>query len=171
MSRRVDLYISLFIVLIGAVYLWMNSQIFQATQNDPIGERGFPAALGLVVVIGGAVGAIRAFMNLRAEPEPLMEVRFNEPGDEEAYPASSTRPIVMWALCLVWVVTVEPVGYLIVTALWAGVELWLLGFRKPVNLVVLAVLGSFLTWFIFDFLLMINLPGGVLAPLTDGLHL
>lgn len=171
MSKRVELGLSVLVVIGGVAWIIGAQNIRHSLKTDQIGEQGFPLILGAIFVIGGSVLVWRNYQAWRADARPQTP-QINEPGDEEPdLPASNTRPLVMWGVCMAWTVAVGPIGFLIVTPILIAAELWLMDFRRPIPVLVIALLGSFLMWFTFDFLLMINIPGGLLAPITDPLHL
>lgn len=172
MSKRVQLIMAILVVVGGGLWLFGATFIRHSLKTDYIGEAGFAVAIGLIAVAAGIVLVIRYRGALRAAPEPGRSTAINEPGDDQPLvPASTTRPLVMWAVGGAWTFLVEPLGFLIATPILIGIELWLLGFRRHVPLVLIAVIGGTLMWIAFDFLLRINLPGGILGPLTDRLHL
>jgi putative tricarboxylic transport membrane protein len=168
-SKRVELAVAIALTAFGVFYLDLASHITRSVKNDPIGERGVPYALGTFFVIGGVVLIIRALLSARRDG--WVRPGANEPGDEPEYPSSSVRPLVMWAVFAAWAFFVADVGFLILTPFAIAIELWLLWFRRPIRLAALSIFGTAFIWVVFDYLLQINLPAGLLESVTEGWQL
>ena len=54
-----------------------------------------------------------------------------------------------------------------VSMILSGIVMWLIGVRKPVQLVLIAVLVPLGMWLVFYKLLQVNIPMGVLQFLRD----
>jgi putative tricarboxylic transport membrane protein len=157
------------IVLFGIAWLYGASMIHSGLKNDAIGEAGVPYAIGIILVGIGCYLAVTQFLALRATPQVVAPLK--DKGDEPEYTVSNVRPLLMFAICMAWVVLLEPVGFMIVTAIVLALILWLMEFRRPVPLASLSIISSIFLFVVFDVLLRINLPGGVLGPITDTWHL
>ena len=165
MSRRVDLAIGIAIVLGGILWIYGATQIHHTIEVDAIGEAGVPIALGVLFILGGLYVSVRA-----AVQRHLVPVRAKSDG-EAGHPESDVRPLLIWATALVWALTVDLVGFLIVTPLVTAVLLWLLEYHSLPRLTVISIgvtLGLFL---LLDVGLRVNLPAGPLAPVIDPIHL
>ena len=71
------------------------------------------------------------------------------------------------ALCALYVWGFRTLGYVLVSMILSGIVMWLIGVRKPVQLVLIAVLVPLGMWLVFYKLLQVNIPMGVLQFLRD----
>ena len=71
------------------------------------------------------------------------------------------------ALCALYVWGFRSLGYVFVSMILSGIVMWLIGVRKPVQLVLIAVLVPLGMWLVFYKLLQVNIPMGVLQFLRD----
>ena len=70
-------------------------------------------------------------------------------------------------LCALYVWDFRSLGYVLVSMILSGIIMWLIGVRKPVQLVLIAVLVPLGMWLVFYKLLQVNIPMGVLQFLRD----
>ncbi|MBI2755958.1 MAG: tripartite tricarboxylate transporter TctB family protein [Chloroflexi bacterium] len=169
MDRRVDLSIAVVLVVAGLAWLYGASLIRRTESVDPIGESGFPIALGLLFVVGGLIIAVRVALSLRRSHQPAADGVDNT--DEDAHPVSAKRPLLIWGACALWVLALEPIGFLLATPLLLAAELWLLEFRRPIPLVSVALVTTIALFVILDILLKVSLPVGPLAPFAGRVRL
>ena len=171
MSNRVNLAIAVALAVGALTWLLGAAQIRHMLLTDHIGEGGLATFIGLATLVLSASLIARYVPLVRAEA-PATTAPLNEPGDEEPdLPASWTRPLIFMAACGLWTVVLNPLGFLIATPFFIAAQLWLLGYRDPVRLVLISVFAAFAIWFVFDFVLGVNLPGGLHHSLTDRLRL
>jgi putative tricarboxylic transport membrane protein len=174
LDRRVDTRIGLVWVVGGLLWLYGASLIHHTISVDPIGEAGFPVALGILFVLGGAVVALRSMVatrrDARATTPALAAEEVEGAGDEPDHAVSTYRPLFIAAACLVWILLLEPLGFLATTPFFVAGVLWLLEFRRLVRVVALALGLTIGLFIVVDVLLQVNLPGGPLAPITDRIH-
>lgn len=99
-----------------------------------------------------------------------------KPDDFDNAPAPSLNPItnkgigaalLVIALCVLYVLLFDRLGYVVVSALISMIIMWLIGKRKPLTVILVSVLVPLVMWFIFYKLLTVNIPMGVLQPLRD----
>jgi hypothetical protein len=163
----------------GLLWLYGASQIHHTISVDPIGEAGFPVALGILFVLGGAVVALRSMRATRIPapattsetlPPAAADDAIEGSGDEPDHPVSTVRPLLIAAACLAWIMLLKPVGFLVTTPFYLAIVLWLLEFRRPLRVVALSLGLTIGLFIVIDVLLQVNLPGGPLAPITDRIH-
>ena len=70
-------------------------------------------------------------------------------------------------LCALYVLGFKALGYVLVSMILSGIVMWLIGVRKPVQLVLIAILVPLGMWLVFYKLLQVNIPMGVLQFLRD----
>jgi hypothetical protein len=171
LSSRVNLSISVVLVFGAIAWLVGAMNIRHMLKTDHIGEGGLAVFLGVMVLVLSISLIIRYVPLVRAEVR-TNEASLNEPGDEEQdLPASNTRPIAFMAACGAWTVLLQPIGFLFATPVFIAAELWMLGYRRPVLVFVIAVTSTVAMWVIFDLILQINLPGGLHRQFTDRIRL
>lgn len=87
-------------------------------------------------------------------------------GDFESIDFSSFgvyRALIALASALVYVFLMRPLGFLPATTLFVLALMLLLGSRKPLELILVPPLAALGVWLVFDRLLMITLPAGLLS--------
>jgi putative tricarboxylic transport membrane protein len=158
--RRVDRLIALVLVALGLGVLVLAFRLPAATAADPVGPRGFPALLGLVVLACGvALGAApRA-----GAPDGVTEE------DAEGRGRLAPRPLLgAIALTAAYLAVLEPVGYLLATPPYLAGLLWVQGRVAP-RAFVLTVLGiPAVLYALFAVAMRVPLPTGPLEPFLRG---
>ena len=70
-------------------------------------------------------------------------------------------------LCCAYVYFFKSLGYVIVSFLLSAVIMWMIGLRKPVQLILISALVPLGIWLIFYKFLAVNIPMGPLQFLRD----
>lgn len=146
------------LVLVAAGWIVAAWGLPAGSAMDPLGPRGFPVLLGLVLAAAGVTlivqGARRAAGGATdAAPE------------EDAGPFSPGRLLGALGLTGAYLAGLEPLGYLVTTPLYVAALLILQG-GVPWRPLLLTALGLPLVLFLFFATLMgVPLPWGVLEPL------
>ena len=70
-------------------------------------------------------------------------------------------------LCCAYVYFFKSLGYVIVSFLLSAIIMWMIGLRKPVQLVLISALVPLGIWLIFYKFLAVNIPMGPLQFLRD----
>jgi hypothetical protein len=162
MDKRVDLAVMLAIVVLGVLMVVGAADIRHGVIPDPVGSRGLPVATGIFLVVGGLV---LAAMRLRTWRElPGNFVVEEGKADNPEYPATWMKPFSIAALGFLWVWTLEPFGYLIVTPPFLIGTVLIMQERSFWKVIAFPVLFTFVSWYCFSQLLAIILP---LGPLTS----
>ncbi|GAB6903258.1 tripartite tricarboxylate transporter TctB family protein [Kineosporia succinea] len=120
-----------------------------------IGPRFFPYVVGGALIVVGLWLAVAVWRGDRAEAEAGEDV------DTEA--RTSWRTLgALAGIMLLYVLILDPVGYLLSTiGLFAGTA-YTLGARDPRSLTVVSLLAPFVTFLLFTRVLGVYLPNGIL---------
>ena len=170
MNKRVDLAGSVVIglfgiaVLVGALRFPPQQVVF-----DPIGPMGFPIALGVLLVVGAALQSYRSLRFLRQSPT----VYGPEEGtaDEPEHPASTRRGLGFVAGGVLYPLAWPSLGFQLSTVVAVTAALWALGFRGWPARVTVAVIFTTVGYLLFQVVLGVPLPAGVLRGLFNALGL
>jgi putative tricarboxylic transport membrane protein len=140
-------------VCFGLGLLALTFGLPAATAADPVGPRGFPGLLGLVILACGVALALVP----RAEPDAA------ERG------ALAPRPLLgAIALTALYLAILEPVGYLLATPPYLAGLLLVQG-RVPARTLLLTALGvPAVLYALFAVAMRVPLPMGPLEPLLRG---
>ena len=129
-------------IALGGWAFWVAWGLQVPFAADPLGPTPFPATVALVVALCG-LGMVLRPVHGFARPERL------------AAPPLLVAAMVAYALLMV------PLGFMVATALMATAVAWLFGARLLAALGV-GVVTAVLLWLLFDKLLDLPLPKGIL---------
>ena len=169
MDRRADLVGSITMAVLGiGVILYGLGYPPPRNQYDLFGPMGVPMIIGLGLVVGGLFQSVRTWQLLREfGSKAFPEGSEDEPG----HPASSHRAVAFMAGSMVYLFSLPYLGYLVATPVAIAAGLWSLNFRNPVKLVVTAVGFTVVGFALFNNLLSVPVPVGVLNDLLVSLGL
>jgi putative tricarboxylic transport membrane protein len=156
----VDRAVALALVCLGLGVLVLAFRLPAATAADPVGPRGFPALLGLVVLACGvALGVAPRASFPGGEPE----------ADPQPRGALAPRPLLgAIALTAAYLAVLEPASYLLATPPYLAALLLVQGRVTP-RAFVLTVLGvPAVLYALFAVAMRVPLPPGPLEPLLRG---
>lgn len=163
MDRRVDVALAVCVVLLGIFVLVSAQGIRNASVPDPIGSRGAPDFVGVVLILGGFVLILRRLLSWRSESTyVLAEGVQDDPG---VSPGSSSRPLLIWGSAMVYLLVMPTIGYLIATPLFLGAVLWLFQIRRSWLLIAVPMLATLGIASVFVLFLHVRLPTGLLDSL------
>jgi putative tricarboxylic transport membrane protein len=157
---RVDRVLAAVLVCLGLGVLALAVRLPAATAADPVGPRGFPALLALVIVACGVALAV--------VPEKPLSTGVPE-GDGEARGALAPRPLLgAIGLTGAYLAVLEPAGYLLATPPYLAALLLVQG-RVTTRAFVLTVLCLPVGLYaLFAVIMRVPLPPGPLEPLLRG---
>lgn len=156
----VDRAVALVLIGLGLGVLVLAFGLPAATASDPVGPRGFPALLGIVVLACGVTLGVAPHVRSRGGvPE----------ADTAARGALAPRPLFgAIALTAAYLAVLEPAGYLLATPPYLGALLLMQG-RVTSRAFVLTALGvPAVLYALFAVAMRVPLPPGPLEPLLRG---
>jgi putative tricarboxylic transport membrane protein len=158
-SARIQRAVSAVLVCFGLGVLGLALRLPPATAADPVGPRGFPALLGLVILACGvALGVLR-----RRAPTA------DAPEDAEARGVLAPRPLLgAIGLTAAYLAVLEPAGYLLATPLYLAALLLVQHGRVTPRAFVLTTIGvPAVLYLLFAVAMRVPLPPGPLEPLLQ----
>ena len=158
-DKRLDLAVTCGVVSIGVFLVWGSFQFRQGlVQQEVISATGLPRFLGIFLIVAGGLLLLRRIRdwNHSARLVPSEGGDADEPG----YPSTFVRPFLFIVVGVLWIFTLEFLGYVIATPL-AGLALLLLAeVREWAKLIGIPLGFVVVTWLLFDRLIGITLPPG-----------
>lgn len=97
-------------LLLGVAFIWGAARVQVGFIVDPLGPRSFPVIIGIVLILGAL------FVLLRPDPEPQWPVL-----------SRALEIIAAVAVLIGYALALEPVGFVIATAVAAALLSWRLG--------------------------------------------
>lgn len=154
------------ILIAFEVFAWVQTGKIKVAKNAAVQPSVFPR----IMIIGMAV-----FTGVLLVQSVFKLLKMKE-DDPLAQKAESINPIkdkgvlaalFVIVLCALYVLGFKTLGYVLVSMILSGIVMWLIGVRKPVQLVLIAILVPLGMWLVFYKLLQVNIPMGVLQFLRD----
>lgn len=149
------------------VFAWAQTNVIKTAKDAAVQPSMFPRIMiiGMGIFTGVLLlqSLIKVFGGMK-EDDPL------------AAPAESINPIknkgvlaalFVIVLCALYVLLFKDLGYVVVSLILSAILMLLIGMRKPLQLVLIAVLVPLGMWLVFYKLLQVNIPMGVLQFLRD----
>ena len=150
MKNTGDLTGSLFGILLGVAVMIGSLRLRLGTVTEP--QPGFfPFIAGALLVILCAILFTKAISGRSEGAEPFGEL---------------WRPVILIIGLLVYSIVLDAVGYVVATILLSGVVLRVLDTRTWWKLIVISLALSIGTYILFDRMLDVSLPGGILSGLN-----
>jgi putative tricarboxylic transport membrane protein len=162
-DRRIDIAISVVVVLFGIFVILEARTIRAPFFADPIGPRAFFYGCGAIFILGGLANIAQRAYAWRLYPTHMIPSEGID--DEPGHPASFRRAALLTLISLVYVLTLRPVGYLIGTPLYIIAGLWVLEQRNWLLNVAVAVVFTITFYVIFARGLSVWLPVGPFTQL------
>jgi putative tricarboxylic transport membrane protein len=169
LDKRIDLAITVVIVLFGVFLIFEARDIRAGLIPDPITSRGMPYLTGIFCIIGGIILGVMRLMSWSVLPGNLVPGEGHE--DEEGHSVSWVRTFSIVATTWISVWLLKSLGYLLATPFFMIVTVWLMGTRNWKKLILFPVLYTLATWFVFSQPLQFILPLGFLTPFFRSLGL
>jgi len=172
--RRTELALSFFLVALGvATVLGAYYTIPElSVLRDLVGARGFAYVVGTLVALGGAVLVVMQAKALRPAVAGATDAASDERGgDEPDHPASSLRAFSVIGVLILYAVLLRPAGYIPATVLFVSAGTFVMGGRGLSRLFTFPLLYAVGTYLLFDTLLGVRIPDGILRPLIVAIGL
>ena len=151
---RKDLFSSLVLLIVAGTYYFFSTDIQVSTLEDEVGPRGLPAALAiLLAVLAAALGARSLAL---APPAPSAAKGGGE--DEAPWP----RAMGMLALGALYIPVSTLLGYAPALFLLLLAVMLYEGMRPSRRMFAVAIGGAALFWFLFELVLGVRQPEGLL---------
>lgn len=150
-----ELVAALVLTAAGIAMLVDTNSIRVTAAANAVGPRFFPYVVGGAATLVGLWLAVAVLRGDKAEPEDSEDVDLDQRTDWRTLG-------LLAATFVLYILIIDPVGYLLSTMLLFGASAWTLGARRPRSLVLTTFLVPFVTFMIFTRLLGIYLPNGIL---------
>lgn len=160
-SRR-DLGAAGFLIVFGAIVMWLARSIPLGVQTDPLGPRAFPLALGAGIILCGILLAVgfAFFRSVASRRPPIPES--DEEGEEPADSGSRGRLVGTILATAAYLLLFERLGYLLSTPLYAVAILLLYGRISRRALLAAPLAITVALYVTFHYGLRLPLPTGLL---------
>ena len=160
-----NLVISLLLI---AFEIWAYAQTLtiKTAKNAAVQPSVFPQ----IMIIGMAVFTVVLLVQSIIK---LLAMKVDDPMAEKAATLNFIKDkgvlaaLFVILLCALYAIFFKDLGYVLASMLLSAILMWLIGTRKPLQLVLIAVLVPLVMWLVFYKLLAVNVPMGVLQPLRD----
>ena len=169
LDKRIDLAITVVIVLFGVFLIVEARDIQDGMIPDPITSRGMPFLAGFFCIIWGVILGVMRLKSWSDLPGNLVPGEGHE--DEEGHPSSWVRVFTILAITWLSVWLLKSLGYLLVTFFFMVLVVWLMGKRDWKMLILFPVIYTLATWYIFSQTLQFILPLGFMTPFFRSLGL
>lgn len=130
---------------------------FKQFKNVPVGPEFFPRYLAAGLFICSLILLIQAITANPAKDKKAPTISPLNKGMQRLY--AGIGIIIVYALC--W----EPLGFIIATPLAMSGMMLLLGYRKPLTIVIFSLAATAVVFSAFRFFLNVDMPLGLLEPL------
>ena len=155
-------------ILFAALAIWALMQTFgfQEIKNSPAQPSLFPQIMSIGLLIFSVLVIIQSALKLKTMTED----------DPMAEPTGSLNFIknkgvqgaaLVMALCVLFVVLFDTLGYVLCAAIIGIVIMYLIGKRDIKIMLLVGILVPLGMWLVFYKFLAVNIPMGVLQPLKD----
>ncbi|GAB6926517.1 hypothetical protein JCM10914A_05000 [Paenibacillus sp. JCM 10914] len=136
-------------LLVFSIYAWLSANAFPASNGLGPGPDYIPK------LAAGILAVLSIFLIFKKEEQ-----------EEEIYGLSGKNNIVLFIIgavvMVVYIILVQWLGFSISSALFAAAWMFLMGIRKWTTLVIVSVLISAGITYVFEYLLSVPIPHGIL---------
>lgn len=160
-----NLIVSLILVAFE-VFAWLQTNKIKVAKNAAVQPSVFPRIMIIGMGVFTVILLVQSILKLVSmkETDPLAQKAesLNFLKDKGVLAA-----LFVIVLCALYVWGFKTLGYVVVSMILSAIIMWMIGVRKPLQLVLIAVLVPLGMWFVFYKLLQVNIPMGVLQFLRD----
>lgn len=160
-----NLVVSLLLIALE-VFAWVQTGNIKTAKNAAVQPSAFPRIMIIGMTAFTVILLVQSVIKLlkMEETDPLAQ---KTPSMNFVKDKGVLAALFLIALCALYVWGFRTLGYVLVSMILSGIVMWLIGVRKPVQLVLIAVLVPLGMWLVFYKLLQVNIPMGVLQFLRD----
>lgn len=160
-----NLVVSLLLIALE-VFAWVQTGNIKTAKNAAVQPSTFPRIMIIGMAVFTVILLVQSVIKLlkMEETDPLAQ---KAPSMNFVKDKGVLAALFLIALCALYVWGFRTLGYVLVSMILSGIVMWLIGVRKPVQLVLIAVLVPLGMWLVFYKLLQVNIPMGVLQFLRD----
>jgi hypothetical protein len=172
--RWTELALSSFLVVLGIATVFAARSTIAELKvlQDVVGARGFAYVVGTLVALGGAILVVMQLRNMASGANLAPDALKAELGGDDArYPASTIRAFAVFAAMAAYIWMLRPVGYIPATVFFMVVGTWIMGGRGLVRLFLYPLAYTVATYLLFDTVLGVRIPDGVLRPFIRAIGL
>lgn len=149
--KKADLVGGLIGILIGLYAIWEGTNMPE-DQVMKIGPSFFPNILAGMLILFSGILIINALKGeSKGEVAPL---RLKDKGVQ--------RGLFTLAGAILFCVVLDPLGFIFTSIIFLVAMMWMMGNRKPLQLATAPVLVTFAIWLVFEKLLNLSMPAGIL---------
>ncbi|MGE4352488.1 MAG: tripartite tricarboxylate transporter TctB family protein [Oscillospiraceae bacterium] len=161
-SRLKDLYSGIFFLMF-AVFIYVESYFIRVSKADALGPQFFPRLVAIAMAFLALLQIIRYVKTIKTQPKPQT--------DTKVIPFWKNAPLILTFVLLAgYVILVDKLGFIIVTAIYLFCQIFLLlpkgAIKVKRNLIItsgIAVIVPVFIYFLFYKVFMIFLPAGILG--------
>lgn len=160
-----NLVVSLLLIALE-VFAWVQTGNIKTAKNAAVQPSTFPRIMIIGMTVFTVILLVQSVIKLlkMEQTDPLAQ---KAPSMNFVKDKGVLAALFLIALCALYVWGFRTLGYVLVSMILSGIVMWLIGVRKPVQLVLIAVLVPLGMWLVFYKLLQVNIPVGVLQFLRD----
>jgi putative tricarboxylic transport membrane protein len=166
-SFKGDVQLAIGVIVVAAIYLYMDMRLPEVRLGDPLGPKAFPALVGVGLIAAALLLLFEHRHKARAHHQYVVgKPTADEPGTNASGDAPKHNPLIlvgMVAWTAVYYVCFERVGYLVATTVF---QLGLLSYfnRKRHKTNIAVALGFTLVFdLLFSLVLGVPMPAGWLS--------
>lgn len=161
MDKRADLAMALVVILVGAFYFFLASQMRIGRTYDPLGPAALPKILAIVFILGSLWIVINRLRTWRRTSGWRVEAEGEV--DTPGYPASFKPVLLLVILTALYIGSLSVIGFVIATPLWLALGLLVLAVRSWKQIVGVSLGLTGILFLVFEILLKVHLPMGFLS--------
>lgn len=160
-----NLVVSLLLIALE-LFAWVQTGNIKTAKNAAVQPSTFPRIMIIGMTVFTVILLVQSVIKLlkMEQTDPLAQ---KAPSMNFVKDKGVLAALFLIALCALYVWGFRTLGYVLVSMILSGIVMWLIGVRKPVQLVLIAVLVPLGMWLVFYKLLQVNIPMGVLQFLRD----
>lgn len=141
-------------ILITSLMIVLEGILWLAAGEIPPESAAYPKGL---IIMAFAISAIYLVMCIYKIKKQGLAKK-----EKEQCPGAGVQTIVFGVMVCIYIGLLEKVGYLIMTPVFIVASLWFLGMRKKITLLLVPVIVTGFTYFVFNYVLYVFLPAGIL---------